>query len=547
MKNHTRIVLSALFLSFVFILAGCFSSELEKSESQKSESESKKEVSTLRIAIPKDAGPLNIYTSNSDFDYLVELVFDKLFAPSPYVADPEPWLAESASQIDPLTWVVKLKPGITWHDGQPFTAEDVKFTFEYYRDGTPNRHSHHVSEAPSITKIEATDSQTVRFTCEYACPTLAHITLADLPILPKHIWQDVKEPLNHTGLPVGTGPFRLVEHKPDELYRFQANEQYFKGSPAVKELVMPVIKDPSATFNALRAGEIDIAAREVSPELLDTFKNLPDMKVVRTAPLSLVDLRLNYERPPFNQPEFRRALSLAIDRQKLVDTVLLGQGRAGTKGFPHPDSPWTNPDLNTPFDQDEAKRILEQLNFNDHDGDGIRETVSGTPLEFTLKVASTEPTWIRTGELVKNQLEDVGIRLTIQALDPGVVRGLTKSREFDIFISNSTPHSAADPDQFITMQRSGNLWKKELPYPEMDALFEEWKQTTTIEDRKNVLFRMQELFNRQPTSVVLYYPDEYWAYRTDAYDQWMESPGYGIVHKYSFLPSDARGGAVVHE
>ena len=119
------------------------------------------------------------------------------------------------------------------------------------------------------------------------------------------------------------------------------------------------------------------------------------------------------------------------------------------------------------------------------------------------------------------------------------------SRTFDLYIDEIGAHGVADPDQFIMSNRSGYLWKSGLPYPEWDALFDQWKQTTDIDSRKQVSFQMQDLFNRQPTSIALYYPEQNWAYRPAAYDQWAESRGFGIVHKWSFLPPAAREGTVL--
>src|SRR5262245_899341 len=96
-----------------------------------------KRVQKLTIAVPLDTGPLNIYSSDSAYDYLVELVYDKLLSPSPYVDKPRPGLAESASQLDQSTWVVKLRSGVTWQDGKPFTADDVKLPYDSYRDCKP--------------------------------------------------------------------------------------------------------------------------------------------------------------------------------------------------------------------------------------------------------------------------------------------------------------------------------------------------------------------------------------------------------------------------
>jgi peptide/nickel transport system substrate-binding protein len=502
-------------------------------------------IAKLTIAVPIDTGPLNIYSSDSAFDYLVDLVYDKLLAPSPYVDKPLPGLAESATQIDPRTWVVKLRDGVTWHDGKPFTADDVVFTYTSYRDGSPNRYTHHVNDVPKIDQIVAEDARTVTFSCNYPCPSLGTVTFADLPILPRHIWENVKEPQTYKELPIGTGPYRLVELRPDQLYRFQANEAYFLGKPLVDELVMPIIKDPSGAFTALKTGEVDMVARDVPPELRAELSKLPNIKQVQTTPLSVVEIKENFDKPPFDNARFRQALSLVIERQPIVDGVLLGYGAPATRGYTHPNSPWSKPNESTPSDPTAGKKILDELQFIDRDGDGVREMPDGTRLEFGLIVPSSEPVWVRVAELLSKQAMDAGIRLTVQPLDMGTVRRLFTSRAFDVYMAEAGAHAVADPDQFIMSHRSGNLWKTGKPYPEWDALFEQWKATTDIESRKQVSFRMQALYNTQPTSIPIYYPATTWAYRPSAYDQWDEQRGYGIVNKWSFLPAAARVGAVV--
>lgn len=499
----------------------------------------------LTIAIPFDTGPLNIYSADATFDWLVELVYDKLLAPSPYVDSPIPGLAESVRQIDPLTWSVTLRTGVTWHDGQPFTADDVKFTYESYRDGSPNRHTHHVNTVPQIDQVIVDDPRTVRFVCGYPCPTLGPITFADLPILPRHIWANVASPRTYKGLPIGTGPYRLVEHRSDQVYRLEANPSYFMGRPLVDELVLPIIADANAVFTALGTGEIDIAVRDVPPELHAALARQSDIKTIRTSPLSLVELHLNFERAPFNRAEFRRALSLMIDRVSIVDTVLLGHGRPGTQGFTHPDSPWTKPGLSTPFDREAAIRLLDQLQFVDRDRDGIRETPEGTPLTFAMAVSSNEPVWIRVAQMVAAQARLVGIAFRVQPVDTATVNSFYTTRQFDTHIGHTSPHGIADPDMFVMGQLSGNLWSPKIPYPELDALIEQWKQAADVESRTQVSFRMQELFSQQPTVISLYYPVSTFAYRPARYDAWVESPGFGVVHKWSFLPAEARVGAVV--
>ncbi len=499
----------------------------------------------LRVAIPLDAGPLNPYSGSSS--PLLGLVYDKLFEPSPYVPDPFPALATEALQLDSLEWRVRLRPGVTWHDGEPFTAEDVVFTYEYYRDGPPNRYTHHVSEVPQIDRIVEEDSLTVRFVCGYPCPTLARITLADLPIIAEHQWRGVDQPRSFVELPVGTGPYRLVDYRPDRSYRLEANAAYFLGTPAVRTLVLPVLPNASTALLALRTAEIDAAVHEVPPELQDQFARTAGIRLIPTSSLSIIELRPNYHASPLVDPSLRHALSLAVDRQSLVDRVFLGRGRPGLRGYPHPDSPWTDSTLRTPYDRDSAGVVLEASGYRDRDGDRVRESAAGTPLRLRLSFNGAEPGFLRLAEMLRAQLAEIGIAITLETLEAGALSDRVSARDYDLFLSEIGAHGVADPDQFIMSHRSGYLWRRDLPYPEWDALFEAWKAAQTVETRLEVSYRMQRLFNRQPTSIALVYPEHVWAVREDRYDGWRESLGYGIFQKWSFVevssaePADAPG------
>lgn len=488
----------------------------------------------LRIAVEQDFGPLNFLTMSED--QLLFLVYDRLVAPSPYAADPEPWLATEVRQVDPLTWEVSLRNDVAWHDGRPFTARDVAFTIDWMKTVKSGTYTHHVTTVPGIQRVDVLGEHQVRLNCAFACPFLGSVTLAHLPMLPEHVWSTVAEPSKYTELPVGTGPYRLTSYQPGQAYRFEANPTYFAGQPRVRELVMPIIPNPSTTFTALRTGEIDVAMGEVPPELVAQFEGSDDITLVRTTPLQYPEVRMNHQRVPFDRAEFRRALSLAVDRQQLHDTVWLGRGRPAVKGYPHPRSPWTNPNLSTPYDPEAARRVLDELGFRDADGDGVREGPTG-PLSFVLHVDGAVPIRVRAAQLVAEQLGEVGIGARAEPLDTGSLVSLTETDDFDMYVNQITAHGVADPTQFIMSHYSGYLWELPTqPYPQMERVIEEWKAAQTIDTRKAVAFRMQELFNAQPTSIPLHYPEGILAYRTQAYDGWVESPGYGIVHKWSLLP-----------
>lgn len=521
-------VVAAMLISLLFVV-GCGGSD-----------ENPGEASQLRIAVPEDEGPINIFAGSSE--PLTYLVYDKLLSPSPHADDPQPWLAESVEQLDPETWEVEIKNGIEWHDGEPLTVEDVFFSFDYaITTGITGRWTHHINQFNDVEEVEIVDGSTVRFTCAFPCPDLGPVTLADIPIIPQHVWEGVEDPTTYTELPVGTGPYRLVDYSTERGYRFEANEDYFAGEPLVDELVMPVIADPSSAFTALRADEIDTTTHSVPPELLEDLQQSAEFEVVQTSPLQPYELKLNFLRELFRNHEFNRALSGMVDRQALLDTVLLGQGRPGTQGYPHPDGKWSSPDNQQPSDPDEARRILDELEFIDRDGDGVRETPEGEPLELEIKTSGSEPTHVRSAELLAEQFAEFGLAVTVRTLDVGTLAEQQSEGEYDMIVRQGTEHGA-DPTQFIQSHYgvpSGYLWSMEnYDYPEMQARIDDWMAAETLEARTDTHFAMQELFNSQPTTITLLYPDKYWAFDPDVYDNFADSIGYGIVHKWSFLPEE---------
>ena len=292
---------------------------------------------------------------------------------------------------------------------------------------------------------------------------------------------------------------------------------------------MPIIKDPSGAFTALKTGEVDIVARDVPPELRAELGKLPTMKLVQTTPLSVVELKLNFDKPPFDDPKFRQAFTLIVDRQPIVDGVLLGHGMPANQGYTHPNSPWSKPNESDPVrsgrrqeapGRDPVHRPRRRRRPRDAGRHQARVRADRAGQRAGLDARR------RAGL----QADDgPGIRLTLQPLDMGTVRRLFSTRAFEVYMAEAGAHAVADPDQFIMSHRSGNLWKTGKPYPEWDALWEEWKNTTDIESRKQVSFRMQALYNKQPTGVPLYYPATTYAFRPTAYDQWQEVRGYGIV------------------
>ncbi len=490
-------------------------------------------VEKLTIATEADKGNLTPYSFRPPpgvHSEMVGLVYDTLFL-HPYTEEPIPWLAtEASANADATTWTVKLRDDVTWHDGEEFTAEDVAFTYDYYRDGPPNRYTHHASDVPVVESAEALDATTVELTCERPCPTLDLVTLADLPILPRHIWEGIEDPQTYTELPVGTGPYKLAEYVEDQSYRFEANEDYFLGPPAVAEIEMPIVPEPQSMFLALQNGQVDSATRPVPPELQERIGGARDVETVEGKRFSSVFYRFNAERPPLDRPEFRRALDMAIDRQALVDTVLLGKGRPGSPSFMHPDSRWFEPQEAT-FDPERAGTMLDEAGIADSDGDGIRE-YEGKPVSLSVIVPANDPLQIRTAEIAAQQLREVGIELRPESLDPGTLSQRQNALDFELSSFQGVPHLLGDPTQMIESLASLLFYSN----PEYEGLREQWFEATTVEQQDGTLREIQRLFAEDPPAFTLYYPDTTYAYNASAYDRWIPVEGHGIFNKWSFIP-----------
>jgi peptide/nickel transport system substrate-binding protein len=492
----------------------------------------------LRVAIPDDVSSLTPYSPRLP-ETLLELVYDKLAAPSPYLGNAGPWLATAIvpEGEDGRTWRIELRDGIRWHDGKPFTSGDVAFTFRYYRDGISNRWTHHVSDTPKLIEITEIDRLSLRVRCELPCPLFDKVTAADIVILPAHLWHSVDHPHLYRGAVIGTGPYRLAELKRGRYLRFEANSGYFAGRPRVKSIVVSFIRNSATAFAALRANELDLVTAPVPPELADSMARRPGLALKRAGnkPVNGVEMRLNIDRPPFWDPHFRRALALAVRPGEVLRRVALGQGVTGT--FPAPASPWTKPGLRQPGDDPRAAAaILDARGFRDRDGDGFREDDRGATLRFSLKVATVEPLHHRAAQVIARQLKAVGLAVRIELVDPAGARSIYTTRKFDLVIADVAPHNIADPDQFMQQAvQGGYLWRYGKSYPEADALIKEWQSASSADARIRAGYALQELHSRAPATLMLYLPTPHFAYRPKAFDQWTFVAGMGVFHKWSLV------------
>ncbi|MFP5364183.1 MAG: ABC transporter substrate-binding protein [Thermoleophilia bacterium] len=511
---------------------------------------------TVRVALngfENNLTPFTVTHATGRPDDLLMMVYDSLFW-SQTTDDPEPWLAQSATASDDnQTWTVKLRPNLTWHDGRPLTAEDVKFTFDYFDDAPPGRWTHHVTDVPPYESSEVVDEQTVRFRFSAPAPQFKILPGGDLPILPKHVWEDIERPGTATDIdPIGSGPYKVAEIVSDQRYRLEANEDYFKGKPLVDVIEMPVVRDVSAAFQALRTGQVDFVIDKVPPGIVDSLEEADGIEIHRGHDFFSTEIRFNARKEPFDNPDVRKAIALAIDRQALVDRVLQGDGDPGHDSWIHPESPWALPDAEGEYDTARAQGMLDAAGFR-RQGQGIRQSADGERLAFTVLVSSRDPEALRALQLIEGQLREIGVDMSTESLDPAALSARTRPGpdgppQHDAYLGTFDWHAHTDPDTlyfFFHSPGDKGIGAAFTGYSNerFDQLVE---RATTLEadERRPVMHEALEIFAEEVPMITLWYREDVTAYRPAAYDGWFNDSGHGLFTKRALLEGYAEQGTV---
>ncbi len=340
---------------------------------------------TLRMAITQDEGTLTPYSYQTGYPgyELMTLIYDTLYLMDAGL-EPQPWLASGTEiSADGLTYTVTLKDDLAWQDGEPLTAADVAFTIQYFKDNLLGRFT---TAANKVAEVATPNTRTAILTLHAVDATFLANSLTDIPILPEHVWSDVTAP-DTMAQPMGSGPYVLAEYRPDQYYRLEENPNFWGPPPALDTIIAPVIRDQTATFQALQAGEIDVAVRNVSPELVDRFAARDDIEVAQGPGFASTIVIMDVTQGALANPDVRRVMAGAIDYGRLIDVLLLGFGTSGPPGFLPPASPMANPETQeyerlTPG---AAQARLEELGFARNaagvyaDGDGTSSPSSSSP------------------------------------------------------------------------------------------------------------------------------------------------------------------------
>jgi peptide/nickel transport system substrate-binding protein len=487
---------------------------------------------------------------------------------------PVPAIAESwETSEDGLTWTYHLNPDATFHDGEPVTSEDVKFTFETVIDN-PGPGGLFIDYVDQIEKIETPDEQTVVITTKD--PSVQMLSIY-IPILPKHIWEDIP-PDELKSFPnepsIGTGPFQAMEYQKGQSVRLVANKEFFGGEPAIDEIFFQFYDNADTMVQALKRGEVDYIYNPPA----DLFLSLEGQEGITTnasADPGYTELAFNvYEPTPesikLGAPEksqgnpalldvkVRQAINWAIDEVELTDKILRGLGEPGSSLVPptlaqyHLEVP---EDQLMGFDIDQAKELLAEAGWEDTDDSGFVDK-NGEDLQLRLLARSEDDSSTRAAEFIEGWLNDAGIDVVSEAVTDNKLTEDIYATDFDMFIWGWG--SDPDPDFILSVMTCGQInnfsdsfWCNE----EYDKLYELQQTQLDEDERIETIKTMQEIAYEESPYVILFYDQLLEAYRTDRWTGWVKQPAetgsvmfsYGSYSALNLEPASASDSAAAED
>jgi len=409
---------------------------------------------------------------------------------------------------DGLVITFHLRKGVKWHDGQPFTAEDVLYTYQVTID--PKTPTAYAGDFLKVKKAEVLDPYTFRVT--YDKPFAPALMSWGAAIYPKHLLagKDISQsPL--TRRPIGTGPYKFKEWVTGQKIVLVSNPDYFEGRPYTDGFIMRIIPDMATMFLELRANGIDQMGLTPLQYTRQTEAPLfrKNYNKYRYLSFSYTYLGYNLKSPLFIDKRVRQALAHAIDREAIISGVLLGLGKPATG--PLKPGTWAyNPNVRTyPYDPQKARALLAEAGWKDTNGDGILDK-DGRPFSFELISNQGNEVRGKCAEIIQENLAQIGIDVKIRILEwAAFVNDFINKRRFDATILGWT--IPMDPDLY-DVWHSSKTRMEELNFisyanPEVDTLLEKGRSTFNQKERKRCYDRIQEILAEEQPYNFLFVPD----------------------------------------
>lgn len=467
---------------------------------------------------------------------------------------------------DGLTWTLTIRDDVMFSDGTPLTSADVLYTLTLYRD--TDAFPLLPTYLEPFTTIEAPDATTVTMTS--VSPVAAfEYRLASMYILPRHIWEAQEDVTTFTNDEmIGSGPFTLTEYTQGEFVRLTSNPDYWNGAPKVDEVVFQTFDNADARVQALINGELD-AITEFPATAIATLQDSENVEVVDGLEFGgrLADIFFNMVDPANCPPDaglctghpalrdlqVRRALAHAVDKQQLIDTLLLGLGAPGLSMVPVSLGTWYAEELvaeDYAFDLELAAQTLEDAGYVDTDGDGVRECPSAEcgptgDLTFRMNYPTDNDEHPRVTDTLSGWWGDVGVAVQIQGLDPDALTAICcPSFDFDVMLWSW--YSDLDPEGLLSVMLCDQIPTgfSETGYcnPAYDELYAQQGVETDPAARRTMIVELQRMALEDVPYIIPWYYPKIQAYRTDTFTGWLvDSPIIALEDPSSLVVVQATG------
>ena len=402
----------------------------------------------------------------------------------------QPVLAESYELSDDgLTYTFKLREGVKFHDGTEFTAKDVKYTYDFYRD--PENASSIIGNFLGVGSIDTPDDYTVVVNMDEVNAAFL-VNGATTRIVQSAYHQEVGEDTYKTA-PIGTGPFKLKEWRPAEFTLLEAFDDHFRGRPILDELREDIVPEPSVRTIALETGDAHVAVWPLLTEDNLRLAQDPAYNAVVTPGGSIKHFPLNTSLPQLAEKEVRQAMLMALDRQQIIDDIWSGAAKVAHSNLSPKFDFYYNENLKQyPYDPDAANALLDEAGWVDEDGDGIREK-DGVRLSFTITVITGDQARRPIAEVAQQYLAKVGVEVEIEEAPVASILEGMRECTMDASLFNWT-YGDIDPDPFATLHSDGGNNFTCYSNPRMDELIEQGVQIADPEQRKPIYDEIQEIF-----------------------------------------------------
>ncbi|WP_081844947.1 ABC transporter substrate-binding protein [Mycolicibacterium aromaticivorans] len=496
----------------------------------------------LRVGSTTDIDSLNPFTADStQSDDVLQLVYDRLMGYDAQL-NIQPSLATDMQTADGgKTFTYTLRSGVKWHDGKDFSADDVVFTFLMVRDNDYGTYGAYLKDLTDVVKVG--DNQ-VRLT--YSQPQTLQPGVI-MPIAPKHLWESVAKndlPKYANDKPVGTGPFSFVSWDKGSVATVIRNDSWWGTKPAAQKVTWTKFGSDDVVTQALRTGDIDIVP-EVPPTIYTGLQNAADVKTTAMESFSFHMIGFNCSTAPGSKGNpilkdqvVRQALACAVNRQQLVELALAGYGEPGTDLLPPAFGDFhfvPAPDAVLDNNPAKAKELLDKAGYTDRNGDGIRESKDGAPLDFRLLVIADTTVDMKAADLFITAAKAIGVNLKLSSTDADSMSATVYNAEtpdWDVMIWG-WDSSFYDPSYLLgiptTDQIGGNndtFWTD----PRYDDLYHQ--QSTTIDRGARVALvqEMQAIHYAACPYIVMWYQKKLTGTRTNTWTGWQPMNGGMILN-----------------